>query len=132
MVQHAGPSRFGPFSPDQADELVRTLRKNIGPNTRSVNLLGCQVDRGFATEVDRLLSLAGDNTWVSVLTDAPLPDWVRGQEQYRLWIDGDSFFVMELNTQQMSGWLPIANMNEYLRHPSQLHRNLFLAKVEIN
>ena len=124
MVQHAERSSFGPFSPDQAGELVRTLRKSIGKNTRSVILLGCHVEKSFAKEVEkRLKKEVSRRTSVLVVFDAS-SKWVHkvdNEYEIKIFQDG-TFEVMEEESGWNSGKMPITSIHKYLKRPKKLHR----------
>jgi hypothetical protein len=62
LIQHAGDGQYGPFTGlpgQQSYELLRTVRKNINPNTQKLNLLGCHVDKSFAQSVQSHLNANG-------------------------------------------------------------------------
>ena len=98
MLQHAGNGQYGPFNADQAQDLVRTIKRNITHNTRAVILLGCEVDKTFALNVQANLQSSGFyNAQVKVLKDGILATCTGGQWLFSINLDKGTFSIAHEN-----------------------------------
>ena len=139
MIQHAGDGQYGPFNATQAPELLRTIGRNITENTRAINLLGCEVPRSFAVDVQNMLQGNGfNNVQVNVLVDAFIHHSNGGQWLFEInwfqstfsithesaWVNiaqGVAHFISE-NGERLVNNVPISELGNYLTNPLNLHR----------
>ena len=89
LLQHASngvAGRFGPFSNFSPRQIFDTLRKAVDANTRTINLLGCDVSGELALQLEALYKFNGFDIKVNTL-----PKGAPGK--YILYIDpGNNWF----------------------------------------
>jgi hypothetical protein len=119
-LQHAGPEGFGPFSSEQANRFVRTISKNITSATRTVDLLGCHVDKTFAIAVEQILQQDHPSVRVRVLVDHPQGN--EGLYELRIFNATKQFQIRHPAT-DWEEKKPISELDAYLTYPQNLNRN---------
>ncbi len=119
-LQHAGPEGFGPFNSEQANRFVKTISKNITSDTRTVDLLGCHVDKTFAITVEQILQQDHPSVRVRVLVDHPLGN--EGLYELRIFNEAKQFQILHPGT-GLQLTQPISELDTYLTYPQNLNRN---------
>ncbi|CAF1094152.1 unnamed protein product [Adineta ricciae] len=125
LIQHAGDGQYGPFTglaEQQAYTLFRTIRKNINSNTRTINLLGCHVDKTFAQQFQALLNKNNcSHITVQVLQDMSIGT-VPGEWSLYIYAQAGTFSIVHQNA-GIGITRPINELHDYLTSPENLHRN---------
>jgi hypothetical protein len=119
-LQHAGPEAYGPFNSEQANQFSRTISKNITSATRTVDLLGCHVDKTFAITVEQILQQDHSSVRVRVLVDHPLGN--EGLYELRIFNEAKQFQILHPHT-GLQLTQPISELDAYLTYPQNLNRN---------
>ena len=114
LLQHASDGefgKFGPFKNPNPEQIRDTLRKAVNPQTKTVNLLGCDVSPEMASQLQRLYSETYPNAKVNILrkgTPGVHRLYINWEDNfYRYWSLGDPNDVL-------SG--PLSELPQHLRN----------------